>query len=129
MSNIISKSVFIALVVCLATTFVSAQMPDAIIGKWTGEDKSEFISEIYLGKDNLYYSKVIKEGGSTKNAGKTVMKKLKYDEQSKTYVGTMNPPEKNIELNITVSIINNDKLKVVAKKFFITKTMYLIRIK
>ncbi len=131
MSKINFKSIFIGLVAGLATTFASAQTSDSIIGKWVGEseDNSELKSEIYLDKDNLYYSKVIEEGGSPKNAGKIVMKKLKYDFHSKTYIGTMSPPDKNIELNITISIVGNDKLKVVAKKFFMTKTIYLIRIK
>lgn len=97
-----------------------AQITSTIIGKWKAEDQPDKGSEIYLAKDGLYYGK--------ESNGKILLKKLKYDDATKTFKGIMTPPDKDIEFNVTISFINNNKLKIVAKKFFITKTMFLIRI-
>jgi hypothetical protein len=41
----------------------------------------------------------------------------------------MTPPDKNIELDATVSFIGKDELMIVGKMLFVTKTIIFLRIK
>jgi hypothetical protein len=58
-----------------------------------------------------------------------LVKNLKYDEVTKTFKGMMTPPDANLELSATVTMVSNDKLKIVAKKLVMSKTINLIRLK
>lgn len=100
-----------------------------IIGQWKAESEKGKQSEFYLAKDGFYYGKLIPSDEKPDYNGKIIMKKLVYDASTNTYKGTMNPPDKDLELAVTISFVTNDKIKVVAKKFFMSKTMYFIRIK
>jgi hypothetical protein len=111
------------------TTSISAQSANTILGKWQDETDANRRMDIYQDKDGLYYGKSAAEKDKKVNTAKTALKKLKYDASSQTFKGTMNPPDADIDLNVTVSFVGNDKLKFVAKKFFMTKTIYLLRIK
>jgi hypothetical protein len=113
----------------LITLGVSAQDANTLTGKWKGEDKPNNHVQFCLGDDGLYYGKLVFEDGKKENLGKVMMKQLKYETATKTYKGTMTPPDKNIDLKVTLTFEGNDKIKVVAKKFFMTKTVYFIRIK
>jgi hypothetical protein len=106
-----------------------ASVPNSLIGKWKGEDKPNNHTEFFVAKDGFYYGKLIYEGSETKNLGKILFKKLSYNSTTKEFKGTMSPPDSNAELNMTISFLGNDKLKVVAKKLLMTKTIYLLRIK
>ena len=122
----IKKIAFLLLMlICIG---VSAQTGSSIIGKWKGEDQPNNHVQFYFEKDGFYYGKLVSENGKTQNIGKAMMKQLKYDATTNTYKGTMTPPDKNITVNVTLSLIGNDKIKVVAKKFLITKTIYFLRI-
>ncbi|MCU0322956.1 MAG: hypothetical protein MUE72_11095 [Chitinophagaceae bacterium] len=107
---------------------LTAQTATDIIGKWKGEDKQNNHIEILLGNDGLYYGKLIYEDGKKENLYKQTMRNLIYDVTSKMYKGIMSPPDKDIELNVTISFVDKNKLKLVAKKLFITKTIYFLRI-
>jgi hypothetical protein len=115
--------------ILLLTNCLLVQTPNTIIGKWKGEDRPNNHTEFFIANDGLYYGKLIFEGIEKKNLGKIMMKKLLYNSTTKEFKGTMSPPDANIELNVTISFVRNDKLKVVAKKLLMTKTIYLLRIK
>jgi len=106
-----------------------ANAQDGIVGKWKGEDKPNNHMEIFLAKNGLYYGKLVYENGKTENLGKQLLKDLKFDASTNTFQGTMMPPDRNLELTVTITPLNTDKIKVVAKKFLITKTIYFIKIK
>jgi hypothetical protein len=108
---------------------VRAQTTSAIIGQWKDEKEPDRQMEFYLDKDGLYYAKTINSKKKEMANGQVLIKKLKYDEASKIFKGTMSPPDANLELNATVTIVANDKLKIVAKKLVMSKTIHLIRIK
>jgi len=106
--------------------FVSAQM--MITGKWKGEDQPDTHVEIYKASDGLFYGKLIYENGKTENLGKDMLKQLKFDKATNTYKGTMTPPDKELLLNVTLSLVDTDKIKLVARKLLLSKTMYFLRI-
>jgi len=115
-----------ALLVMLAAR---AQSASAIIGQWKDEKEPDRQMEFYLDKDGLYYAKIINSKKKEMMNGQVLVKKLKYDEVTKTFKGTMTPPDANLELSATVTMVSNDNLKIVAKKLVMSKTINLIRLK
>lgn len=107
-----------------------AQSARQITGKWKTDNESKnFQMEIYLAKDGNYCGVVINDNRQHSKNGTVVLEKLNYNSISNRYQGIMSPPEANISLNVTLTVENNDRLKLVAKKFLMSKTMYLTRIK
>jgi hypothetical protein len=101
---------------------------NAITGRWKSEEQGKKVQmEIYLAKDGRYYGKVINDVEKSANNGRIAMKALVYNEKQKNYTGTMQPHDVNMELNITVTLETKDRLKVVARKLLMKKTMYFIR--
>ncbi len=113
----------------LFTVSITAQTESTIIGKWKGEDKPDMQSEFYLDKDGFYYGKVIKDTDNKGTLGRIILKKFKYNSKTNSFSGKMSPPDRDMELDATITFESNDKLKIVAKKFIMTKTIYFIRIK
>lgn len=106
-----------------------SQTGNEITGKWKAEEKDKDMQmEIYQAADGKYYGKVINSSTHSKN-GSIVMKTLQYDAASKIYKGTMLPPDISTEINVSVSLLTNDRMKIVGKKFILTKTFFLARIK
>ncbi len=115
--------------VLLCMLAVRAQTASTIIGQWKDEKEPDRQMEFYLDKDGLYYAKTINSKKKEMINGQVLIKKLKYDEASKTFKGIMSPPDANLELNATVTIVTDEKLKIVAKKLVMSKTIHLVRIK
>ena len=125
MASGIKKTVFLFFI----TFSAFAQNPNDITGKWKTEDHIKMQAEIYLGTDGLYYGKIIQDQDNPKTIGKIILKKLKYDNKSATYKGLMSPPDKDAELNATLSLENENKIKIVARKLILSKTIYFTRVK
>jgi hypothetical protein len=85
--------------------------------------------EIYLATDSEYYGKIINDNSTPSKNGTITLKKLKYNKASQNFKGTMRPHDADVELDATITIIDNDRLKILAKKLFISRTVYLTRIK
>ncbi len=118
---------------CIVILFFSSacfsQTANAVIGKWQNEEKGKAMQiEIYHAKDGKYYGKIINNNKTSKN-GTIAIRGLIFNESTQTYKGTMQPPDADINLNVTVSLENINRLKVVAKKLLLRKTIYLSRIK
>jgi uncharacterized protein (DUF2147 family) len=106
-----------------------SQTANSIAGNWKNEDNDKPMEmEIYLAKDGSYYGKVINSSDPAKN-GTLAIKSLMYDEASKKWKGTLQPPDINMALNITVTMENINRLKIVARKLLMSKTIYLTRTK
>lgn len=108
---------------------VHAQSASAILGQWQDEKEPDRQMEFYLDKDGLYYAKIINSKKKEMTNGRVLVKKLKYDEVTKTFKGTMTPPDADLELSATVTMVSNNNLKIVAKKLVMSKTINLIRLK
>ena len=112
----------ISTITCLfIATTIFAQNSITITGKWKGEEKKELFIEIYKANDGFFYGK--------NEQGKLMLQRLQFDAKANAYKGKMVPPDKNISFDITLFPETATKIKLVGKKFFITKTFYLIKIK
>lgn len=113
----------------LMLTFASmAQNPDKVLGKWKFEEDSKSVVEIYLAKDGMYYGKIITAGNEKMKVGHLLFQKCKYEGSSASLKGIIKPTDTAKEMNVTISLDNNGKLKAVAKKFFISKTLLFSKV-
>jgi hypothetical protein len=106
------------------------QNADGMLGKWIADEDEKKVVEICLAKDGFYYGKYI---GSTTDgklkSGHLIFQKCSYNPKTETLKGTMQPPDKKIDLAVTIQVEKNGKLRVVAKKFVMTKTLYFSKLK
>ena len=125
MASIIQKTVFVLLVSISAF----GQKAKEIEGVWKSDDKKKIEIQIYLASDGYYYGKIIQDQDNKNNVGKIILKELKYDNKNNSFSGIMLPPDKDIEANATITFENNKKIKVVAKKLLLSKTIYFTKVK
>jgi hypothetical protein len=123
------KRTLLTCALALITLAAFPQTESSIIGQWKDIEQPDRQMEFYLDKDGLYYAKAVNDKSKESINGKVLVKKLKFDEATKTFKGLMSPPDAKLELNVTISFSGQDKLKIVAKKFVMTKTRQLVRIK
>jgi uncharacterized protein (DUF2147 family) len=107
-----------------------AQSPNDIIGKWNNEAPGTSMQmEIFLATDGKYYGKTIRSKEHPAQEGKITLKALVYDQKTNQYTGSMKVPDGNMELNISLLLVNKDRIKMTGKKLLMSKTFYLARIK
>jgi hypothetical protein len=106
-----------------------SQAPQAIVGKWKGKDEPSRQTEFYQNKNGSFSGKIINDTSKSPKNGFLIFKELKYDDRSHTFIGKMTPPDKNIEIDATVSFIGKDELLIVGKMLLFTKTTTFLRIK
>jgi uncharacterized protein (DUF2147 family) len=128
MNTIIKKMSLFALPFFLFSKSIFGQTANPILGKWRAAEDTSRQVEMYQTKDGLYYAKVINSSDKNAKNGHNLLQKLVYDAQKNSFKGKLVPPDKGIEIDATVRFDNANKLKVVGKKFFMTKTFYFIRL-
>ncbi len=131
MKAIISNSIKIAIFILplFGALSLFAQTAQDIKGKWQGEDKAAKQMEILEDTNGQFYGKIINDTSKKSQNGHLILKKLVWDEKTKTFQGIINPPEIGQDLRVTLYFVNKDKLQFKVKKFFITKTVNFARIK
>lgn len=96
---------------------------DQITGDWFSPDMRNSTIQIFRDKDNLYYGKII-DSDKKKWINQTVLKQLSYNSTKASWEGTLYSLEREISINVTINMAASDQLKLVGKKFLITKTFY-----
>jgi hypothetical protein len=129
MADKIKIIILFNLLACLSS-YGFGQAGKQITGNWkTLHTDKTLQMEIYLSENNLYYGKVSNDSSQASKNGTLILKALEYNETTKTYKGTMSPPGAGVDLSVTVTMENNDRIKIIAKKFLMSKTMYISRVK
>jgi hypothetical protein len=123
------RKLLLTAVVLLSALAMYAQTAPAIMGHWRDEKEPHRQMEFFLDANGLYHAKTINSKDKDMINGQVLLKNLKYDEYTRAFKGLMSPPDANLELDATVIMINNNRLKISAKKWMMSKTIYLIRIK
>nr|WP_293296845.1 hypothetical protein [Allomuricauda sp.] len=101
----------------------TSQNSDAIVGNWKSED-NKYI-KFYSVKEGVYYGKI--NDKKDKYNGK-ILCEVKYNNQKKSYTGTLRPPETDVTLKTVITIVNSKKMKIVSSKFLISKTVYCTKV-
>lgn len=117
------------LLVMILSISAYAQKTKDIEGNWKSEDKKKIEIQIYQASDGFCYGKITHDGDDKNNIGKIILKALKYDNKNNSFNGIMLPPDKDIEANATITFENNKKIKVIAKKLLLSKTIYFIKVR
>ena len=96
---------------------------DAILGKWYCEEMDQSTFEVKKNDKGVYSATVIRSSRK-ESIGKVVFKDGVFLPQKKVWKGMLNPPTRNIEVEATFSLLNDTKLKLEGKVFFMSKTFY-----
>lgn len=124
MQHIIQTTLFSMFYLFSFSEMGFTQTNPSISGRWVMENEPQKIISIYLARDGFYYGKI--DQPASKDNGKLVIQKLRYNTEKKLYQGTMSPPDQNITLNVSLTFVGEKRIKLEARKMFLTKTMYLI---
>lgn len=121
------KKIILSITLILAGILVFAQTAETkFLGKWYTEEKDKTTVDVYKATDGLYYGKIV-ASAKPEFIGKMMMLKLKFNAKDNTLEGNMKQPSDGMEAKSTLSIVDDKTLKVVAKKFFMTKTIMMVR--
>jgi Uncharacterized protein conserved in bacteria (DUF2147) len=111
-------------ILLLCATHGFAQTNEAqFVGFWLAKEANESTIELYKGPDGALYGKVT-ASKKPENVGKVLFAKGKYEANKQRYVGTITPPENGLTLNCHLYLTSDQRIKVVASKFLLTKTIY-----
>lgn len=100
---------------------------DDIKGKWAFPDSSREI-EVYK-QNNKFFAKIIKTSGNDdkEKIGHIMIKDMVYDLEKNNYHGEVNSPG-GMTASGELKLINENKLRIDVRKFFIHKSYILTRI-
>jgi hypothetical protein len=99
-----------------------------ILGKWQAADDDSRQIEFSVGNDGLFWGKTISSSRDGKMvAGHLLFQNCRFDTQSKTWKGTMQPPNSSLQINVEISISAANKMKAVARKLLLSKTFYFTK--
>lgn len=119
---------FLSLVVLLAATlFVHANAQnggDAILGKWTNEDRTRVIEFIKSGNS---YNAIIREAPDQSVVGKNQLTNLSYHEG--TYNGNVLLPKKGKSYSCSLRIRTDGSMELTAKAGFMNKSQVWTKVK
>ena len=116
-------NILLVLISILFTTHTYGQ--DQVVGDWYAEQLDNSTIQIYK-ESEAYYGKIIRSDVAT-YVGKTVLTNIKYNAEADTWTGIIQSPKRNIDIDGTISFEPDGKLKIVGRKFFLTKTFYWVR--
>jgi hypothetical protein len=128
MTQKISYFIFLsASILCLQKNLL-AQNANTIYGKWKGKDDKDMQIEFYTQADKNVYGKAISNSKDGKiKMGNIIFRKLVYNDKCNCLKGTMHPPDANINTDAKITFISNTEIKIVISKFFMSKTLFLIK--
>ena len=115
--------------VCAASVQAQSQPANSLIGRWKDEANPTMQTEFSLQHDDRFQGRLINDTGQKLKNGLVVFKDFRWDEQAKTYTGTLIKPEDGTEFNAAIVLTNENLLTVSVKKFFMTRTIHFVRIK
>ncbi len=122
-----TKSFFIlitTLIITISMAFNIAKQD--IIGNWKATEMENSTINVYKADDGHIYGKII-ESNRKDWVGELILKKVKYYSDDKVWKGEVYSLERKMSIDVTLNLENQNKLKIVGKKFLMTKTFYWIR--
>lgn len=118
----------ILLITLLTITFnlqLDQKNENTLEGVWFAKELQNSSIEITKNNKNIWVGKII-ESDNKSIINKIIFNNLKSDNEGK-WIGKLTNPIKEIEVDAKLNLVNPNKLKIVGKKFFFTKTFYWFR--
>jgi len=96
---------------------------DAILGTWNAKDLENATIKLYRSDDGFIYGKIV-DCNRKDWIDKVILDKTKYNKQDQAWKGEIHSLRTGMDINITIYLQNDNKLKLVGKKFFMSRTYY-----
>lgn len=110
--------------VALLSVKVFAQdSTEKVIGLWYAEELEQSIIEVVSLEDGSFEG-VIKSSSTPKYVGHKVIYDFRFDAEENKYKGTISSAARNMELDGSITIEEDGRLKLTGKKLFMSKTFY-----
>ena len=119
--------IILGLLVAVAAIEVASANPDAILGKWLAKDLDNSIIQVKSQEDGSVVGTII-ESSNEAYLGVKILYDCKYIAEAGHYKSVIYSPARKMEIDATISLESDKKLKVVGRKLFLTKTFYWKRI-
>jgi len=119
-----TKAIFVTittLVITISMAFTTLEKD--IIGNWKAVEMENSTIKVYKAKDGNIYGKII-ESNRKDWIGEIILKKVKYIADDKEWKGELYSLQRKMSVDVTITLLSQNKLKLVGKKFFMTKTFY-----
>ena len=98
----------------------------AILGNWKAPDLENSTIKVYKSSNGYFYGKII-DSDKKEWINEIILKKAKFDPKTKSWKGQIYSLARDITIDVTLSLESTQKLKLVGKKYFFTKTFYWSR--
>ena len=115
--------------ICAAMVRAQPQPVKSLIGRWKDEANPTMQAEFCLHHEGRFEGRLINDTGKKSKNGFVAFKDFRWNEQAKTYTGTLIKPEDGTEFNAAIVLTNENLFTVSVKKFFMTRTLHFARIK
>lgn len=108
-----------------ALTFLTVKTGgDAILGKWTNEDKTRTIEFV---KKGTGYDGIVRDADKKEFIGKAILTNFQFN--GTHYTGQVYLPKREKSYPCTVTLLGTDKMTLTAKIGFISQTKTWLRLK
>lgn len=122
MQNLI---LFLSSILFLSLTTFAAN-DASIIGNWKAPDLENSTIQVYKSNDGYFYGKII-ESDKPEWVDEVILKKVKYFPEDEVWKGKIYSLKRKMSIDVTINLETENKLKLVGKKLFMTKTFYWTR--
>lgn len=117
----INRIVFSTTIVLLITTTLTTAQ--TIVGNWVATEIENSTIQVYESKDGFLYGKII-ASDKKEWIGEIILKKVKYYPKEKVWKGEVYSLLRRFSIDATLSMETSKRLKLVGRKFFMTRTFY-----
>ena len=107
-------------------SFTSAEID--ITGTWKAQEMENSAIKIYKVKDGYFYGEII-DSDKKEWINEIILKKVKHYPNEKVWKGEIYNIERDATMAVTIDLLSENKLKLVGKKSFMTKTFYWTKLK
>lgn len=109
------------LVITMSMAFTTQEKD--ILGNWKAVEMQNSTIKVYKAKDGNIYGKII--ASNRKDwIGEIILKQVKYIADDEAWKGEVYNLERKMSVDVTITLLSQNKLKLVGTKFFMTKTFY-----
>ena len=120
------RVILLLLLSLLFSAVTYSQNAEKIMGIWKATDLENANIKLYKAKNGKFYGKVI-DSEQKELIDKLVVTGLVYHEEDNVWKGEIHSLKRGITVDAEFSLEDDDTLKLVGTKFFMTKTFYWYR--
>ncbi|MEM7658389.1 MAG: hypothetical protein AAF399_19840 [Bacteroidota bacterium] len=116
--------------ICFLLAFVSPTIlpaqPASLLGNWGAPDLENSTIKVYEAEDGLIYGKII-ASDEADWIDKVILKQVKYDATSESWKGEVYSLRMYFSVDVELSLLSEERLKLVGRRFLMKKTFYWTR--